>query len=207
MRRLLQSGAVLAILLLTGAARMEAQTLDQSNVGPSGLFGSAFQWQGQTFRPTANTVAGGGFNLSAQFTTSGTLSIQLWDQLASNPGATMIASGSTAFSIAGGTEAMFDVFWSAVTVNPGQEYFLAVNAGTSDINTTFSLNTYASGQGYYNFDLTDPRSPYTCCGPTYDLGFEEYSSNAVAAPEPASIALLATGLFGIAGVARRKRTK
>lgn len=204
MRKLFSVGAIVGVLVLTHAIAAHAQVVDQSNYGAYGPFGSAYSWQGQTFKPTATTSAGAGFLFNTSGTESGTVTIQLWSALASTPGATMLASGSTAYSITG--TSMLDVFWSAVGVTPGTEYFLAVNAGNSQLISLYSANTYADGQAHYNYDSVDPTSPYTCCGGSYDLGFEEFATSAVVAtPEPASTALIATGLIGVFGAVRRRR--
>ncbi len=68
---------------------------------------------------------------------------------------------------------------------------------TSPEDTPFNVTVATSG--YYTFDLH-----YTeCCGAPAVLGFEVNGAN-VATPEPGSIALLGTGLLGLAGTIRRK---
>lgn len=198
---------MVGLLLGAIAAPMSAQVVDQSNYGASGYFGSAQNWQGQTFRPAAGTSAGAGFQvINTAGDVSGTVNIQLWSALASTPGATLLASGSSAYSILSGQTAMLDAFWGAVAVTPGAQYFIAFNANNGSLVSLFTGDAYAGGQAQYNYSATDPTQSYTCCGGGYDLGFEEFStSGVVATPEPASLALVATGLLGIGGVVRRRR--
>jgi hypothetical protein len=69
---------------------------------------------------------------------------------------------------------------------------------TSFSNSPFTVN--APSAGLYNFTLE-----YTeCCGPPADLLFTVNSAPVTSTPEPSSIALLGTGLFAAAGIARRR---
>ena len=194
-----------ALLVVPAFSSLQAQVIDQSNTG-SGAFGYWGQaWNSQTFRPSANTVAGGGFNVmnwGGDFT--GTFQIQLWSDISSNFGATMLASGSTTITSYGSTTSFFDVFWAPVAVNSGSQYFLTgFIAGGQSLVSTFSDDNYAGGEAYFNYSTDVMNPPSAFLG--LDLAFEEFSENGVTAPEPASVVLLATGLLGIGGIVRRRR--
>ena len=141
MLRALRSSSILlglsgALLVAPVGSVASAQVIDQSNSGPWVTYGCcaltlyANSWLGQTFRPTANTVSGAGFEVWEAFTggsgVSGTFTVQLWDNTPSVSGATMLASGTTPYYING--RSYLDVFWSAVSVTPGAQYFLAMQA-------------------------------------------------------------------------------
>ena len=198
--------AAATILLGPAAASADAQTVDQSNYVFGNPYSQTSIWVAQSFRPTANNSVGAGFVLDAWqgSPVSGTMTVELWTDIPSNGGASEVASGSTLFSLAAGQRTMVDVFWSAVAVNPGTQYFLAMNApgqGNNLVTWASTGNQYANGGGWANSSANDRGTYSDFGGFGYDVTFEEFSTTA---PEPTSLVLVATGVVLVAS--RRRRT-
>ena len=200
--------ALTAILFAPQLAVVQGQVVDQSNYVSQCCFAPTSGFAGQTFRPSQGTSAGAGFLIDAHVPASGTLMVELWSDVASNVGAVLLASASSPFTIGQGFT-MIDVFWPSVQVTPGAQYFLAVIAPGPQSLFTFTTisanNAYAGGGAWYSGDVaaTTSYGDYTSGG--FDLPFEEFSEGPiVTTPEPATLFLVASGLAGVFGIARRR---
>lgn len=145
----------------------------------------------QSFKQMAENVSGAGiYLLLASPEESANVTIELWSKLP-NQGGSLLAGGS-ALGLGPG---WVDVFWTPVTVTPGDTYFL-VFSGPSALGLAGStLNPYPNGQtfatsGYAGFA-------------NFDYAFRTF---AAAVPEPSTWASMmgGLGLLALLAAARRR---
>jgi hypothetical protein len=182
------------VLSLAGACQ-SAIIVDQSQLDNSSYMANFFQTDlAQSFQQTNGNIAGASIFLCCSGS-SGDVTIALWDALP-NAGGSMLASGTKNSAEVGSGWA--DVFWSPVAIIPNTTYYL-VFTSNADLGIAGSeSDSYPSGQVYANAGYL----PF----PAYDYTFKTYAEVGEAAPEPASLLLVAGGLAAALLIRRRTRT-
>lgn len=194
MRLLSRSIAASLVLIPTV---LSAQIIDQ-NASTNNSYMAGFNQAdlAQSFKQSANNISGAGIYLMSGIGSGASvLTINLWNLLPNQVGATMLATGNVAFSA---NDAWADVFWSPVGIVSGQTYFLEFLSSNSSYGIAGDTdNGYADGQTYANEGFGS--------FPGFDYTFRTYSGDVSEVPEPATVALMLSGLVCLYGASRRRR--
>lgn len=192
-RRTFLSGSVLLLLMLAIATPASSQIIDQEQTDTSTPLASMTLGPLlQSFIPDASEIIGAGFYRTG--TTSGDLTVGLYDDLPRLGGA-LLASG---VSVNTSGQGYVDVFWDSLSITPGATYYLQVTGDNYDGSTgnlildgSGPTNPYADGQMWFTGG--------TNTLPDYDYAFRTFS----VVPEPSAALLLGLGLGTLSRLRRR----
>ena len=152
-----------------------SNTVNMANFSQSNL--------AQSFKPTANNVAGAGIFLKEGIGTIGDVKISLWNPFA-NGGAQLLATGTALRQV---PDTWTEVFWNPVAVTPNKTLLLVFDS-LSNLAIAGDLNNpYPNGQVYANRGFQS--------FPNYDYTFRTYSDDSFgmqSVPEPTSVLGLMT---------------
>lgn len=151
----------------------------------------------QSFKQASGVITGAGIKLYAQLGTIDSVIISLYDALP-NAGGNLLASGS-AVGVAG---SWVDVFWSAVTVNPTDTYYLVFSGNNTLAVSGSTPQPYANGNAYANWGFEMQES--------FDYTFHTYTSEPVQTrsrnvPDSGSTLLLILGSISTLSFLAKRR--
>ena len=185
------AAAFLIVVSLTGLATA-AGAIDQQQTDAS-VYMAAFSQTdlAQSFQQSHDNVAGAGIFLQPGVGSTDNVTIALWDALP-NAGGNLLASDSEL-----GTQGNWvDVYWTPVTVIPGDTRFL-VFSGNSTLGIAGSINDpYPYGQVYAN--------PGYGSFPSFDYAFRTYYEGDFIVPLPGAVILGFLGLSSAGCILRRR---
>jgi len=197
-------GLVVALLALAGSGARAQMTLAENTSGIQ--FGPAVPGQSVT------TPAGGPFNSLAfnffQFETgvgsqpvaNGTLFLLSQAYTGTPAGLSSATAGFIAQATGTGVGGAF-TFDPGVTLQDSTQYFFYANTGQGSVLSNFTGNPYAGGNAYF-------ASPGFISFAPADFQFRLTGQVAPAQtviPEPGTLALLASGILSVGGLALRRR--
>ena len=222
----LAAGAILTVALQSNAAA-QTQFYNGDFDGDDALFSGTTPDGGRALVYENFTVGGSGLfvtGLFGSFLSNGAWTSVYWEVRSGitpgNGGSLLWSDTDAATRVFTGTGFGFNLYESAVSglnffltpgeywfglaplVTPGQVSYLATASGANGVNANLDGQAYFQGGTYFsgnNYVLNYSEAL------DYSLGVEGRLGESTV-PEPATMTLLATGLAGLAGARRRKRT-
>ena len=217
------ASAAVGLMLMASAREMRADTVVFSNfTEPGNTYEGASWWTvGTTIKPPTGTQAdafpfsptqtatltGADLALAANGPVS-PLNLYIEANGASGPGMILDTLTQVGSYTDYPTTSLvnFTCSGTCTTLNAGSTYWI-VATQSNPANTTFWLNSFTdSAPWYYNLtnSATGPWTLATAAGNDSAFDVTGTPSTVPPIPEPASAALLASGLLGIAGAVRRR---
>jgi hypothetical protein len=177
-----------AALVAAGSSVASLVDQDSPSQNQNNAFAYLFPGNGhyQTFKQTNNNISGA--TIYTSFGQQDTVKLSIWDGAPDGGGVPV--SGANGSAVAQ-PFSQVDIFWSPVSINPGQTYYLLIeSAGNQLITDQYNFDNYANGDVYYY------GTNYSQFG--YNLAFKTWYD----VPAPGSAALL--GLGGLFAARRRR---